>query len=140
MKSITLSDGTRLPKGALVAAPSGILSTNPDFIENPEAFDGFRWYKKSLGAEGRAARDASWTTTSAWDLGFGHGKHACPGRYFVTEEMKIILTFIILQYDFKYPEGQSRPASLSHAEFFYPDTTRKLLFKKLPGPKKFSFL
>ena len=137
---MTLSDGTRLPKGALVAAPSALFSADPDFLEDPEKFDGFRWYRNSLGAEGRVAREANWTTTSSWDLAFGHGKHACPGRFFVSEEMKIILTFIILQYDIKCPEGESPPARISHAEFFYPDTSSKLLFKKLPGPKKFSFL
>jgi len=137
---LTLSDGTHLPKGALVAAPSALFSTDPDFVEDPETFNGFRWYKISLEAEGRSAREANWTTASSWDLGFGHGKHACPGRFFVAKEMKIILTFIILQYDIKFPEGQSPPTRLSHAEFFYPDTSSKLLFKKLPGPKKFSFL
>jgi len=140
LKSFTLSDGTHLPQGTLIAAPMAMFSIDPDLLEDPETFDGFRWYKKSLEAEGRATHNAKWTTTSARNLGFGHGKHACPGRFFVAEETKILLTFIILQYDFKYPEGQSRPATLKHGEFFYPDTTKELLFKKLPGTKKFSFL
>ncbi|CUS13985.1 unnamed protein product [Tuber aestivum] len=55
MKNLTLSDGTYFPKGTLLAAPSAMFSTNPEFIENPDTFDGFRWYKKSLEAEDRGA-------------------------------------------------------------------------------------
>ena len=140
MKSFTFSDGTNLPVGSLIAAPSAMLSSDPDFLEDPETFDGFRWYKKSLEGEGLAAHNTGWATTSASDLGFGHGKHACPGRFLATEEIKIILAFIILQYDFKSPEGQARSDTIRRGEPIYPGTTRKLLFKKLPGPKKFSFL
>ena len=140
LKSVTLSDGTRLKQGIMVSAPVVMFSSDPDLLEDPETFDGFRWYKKSLEAESRATHSSGWTTTSANHLTFGHGKHACPGRFFVTEEMKILLIFIILQYDIKYPEGQSRPANIQRGEALVPDPTRKLLFKKLPGPKKFSFL
>jgi len=140
LKSFTLSDGTRLKQGTMLSAPIAMFSSDPDLLEDLETFDGFRWYKKSLEAEDRAAHNANWTTTSPRDLGFGHGKHACPGRFFATEEMKILLTFIILQYDIKYPEGQSRPTSIKRGASLSPDTSRKLLFKKLPGPKRFSFL
>jgi len=140
LKSLTLSDGTHLPEGTLVAAPAAMFSSDPDFLEDPETFDGFRWYKKSLEAEGIAAHSTNWATTSPRDLVFGHGKHACPGRFLATEEMKIILVFIILRYDFKCPEGQSGPDTIRRGQPIYPGTARKLLFKKLPGPKKFSFL
>ncbi|CAZ83812.1 unnamed protein product [Tuber melanosporum] len=136
LKSVTLSDGTYLPKGTLITAPTSMFSSDPDFVEDPETFDGFRWYKKSLEAEGN---NNYWATTSSNDLAFGHGKHACPGRFFATERMKTILIFILLQYDIKYPEGESRPENIDHGEFSYPDTTKQLLFKKLPGPKKYSF-
>jgi len=120
LKCFTLSDGTHLPQGTLIAAPMLMFSTDPDLFENPEIPDGFRWYKKSLEAEGRATHNAKWTTTSPRDLGFGHGKPACSGRFFVSEETKI-LAFLVLRYDFQYPEGQSRPATLDHGESLYPD-------------------
>ncbi|PWW77973.1 cytochrome P450 [Tuber magnatum] len=139
-KGLTLSDGTYLPKGTMLAAPAAIFATDPDIIEHPETFDGFRWYKRSLQVREGEVNSNGWATTSPHDLVFGHGKHACPGRFFATEELKFMLTFILLQYDFKYPEGQSRPDSVYKGEFRYPNPAQKILFKKLPGPKKFSFL
>ena len=124
----------------MVSALSVMFSSDLDLLEDLEAFDGFRWYKKSLEAEGSLVSNTNLVITSARDLGFGHGKHACPGRFFATEEMKILLIFIILQYDIKCPEGQSHPATIKRGEPLHPDTARKILFKKLPGPKKFSFL
>ncbi|CAZ82274.1 unnamed protein product [Tuber melanosporum] len=140
MKNVTLSDGTYLPKGTLVAAPALMFSSDPDFVEDPETFDGFRWYKKTLEAKDGVQMSNGSATTSSNNLAFGHGKHACPGRYFAVEEIKTILTFILLQYDIKYPEGQSRPPNIRIGEIASPNRTQKIMFKKLPGPKTFSFL
>ncbi|KAG0636839.1 cytochrome P450 [Tuber brumale] len=140
MKNMTLSDGTYLPKGTLVAAPAAMFSSDPDFVEDPETFDGFRWYKKSLEVTDSAADNNNATNISPTNLIFGYGRHACPGRYFVVEVMKIMLAFMLLQYDIKYPEGQSRPPNIQMGELSYPDRTQKLVFKKRPGPKKFGFL
>ncbi|KAG0636835.1 cytochrome P450 [Tuber brumale] len=141
MKNVTLSDGTYLPKGTLVAAPALMFASDPDFIEDPETFDGFRWYKRSLETGDGAQKGNGCATTSSNNLIFGHGKHACPGRYFAVDEMKAILTFFVLQFDIKYPKGQSRrPANIHMGELATPDPSQKILFKKLPGPKKFSFL
>jgi len=32
---------------------------------------------------------------------FGHGRHACPGRFFAATEMKLLLAYIIMNYDIK---------------------------------------
>jgi cytochrome P450 len=35
-------------------------------------------------------------------MGFGLGDHACPGRFFVANEMKIALAVLLLRYDWKF--------------------------------------
>ncbi|PWW77972.1 cytochrome P450 [Tuber magnatum] len=140
MKNVTLSNGTYLPKGTIIGAPSAMFATDPEYIEGPETFHGFRWYEKSLGVKHGEVNANSCGTTPPNDLSFGHGRNALPGRFFAIEEMKTILTFILLQYDIKFPEGQSRPDNIYTGENSYPDLSRKLLFKKLLGPKKFPFL
>ncbi|PWY78991.1 cytochrome P450 [Aspergillus eucalypticola CBS 122712] len=39
------------------------------------------------------------------NLAFGHGKHACPGRFFAANEVKIVLIFLLLRYDWTLLEG-----------------------------------
>ncbi|KAK8030950.1 ent-kaurene oxidase [Apiospora arundinis] len=38
-------------------------------------------------------------------MAFGYGKHACPGRFFAANEIKLILAHILLQYDLRMPDG-----------------------------------
>lgn len=35
---------------------------------------------------------------------FGYGQHACPGRFFAANEIKIALIGILIKYDFKLPK------------------------------------
>ena len=32
-------------------------------------------------------------------MGFGYGEHACPGRFFASNEIKIALAHLLLKYD-----------------------------------------
>lgn len=47
-------------------------------------------------------------TTSPTHLPFGHGKHACPGRFFAMTEIKILIAYIILNYDVQIQEMRPR--------------------------------
>ena len=38
-------------------------------------------------------------------MGFGYGEHACPGRFFASNEMKVALSFLLLNYDWKAGSG-----------------------------------
>jgi fumitremorgin C monooxygenase len=47
----------------------------------------------------------SFVSVSANHMGFGYGKHACPGRFFAGAETKIALCHILLKYDFELVDG-----------------------------------
>ena len=32
-------------------------------------------------------------------MNFGHGRHACPGRFFAALEMKLLLVYVVMNYD-----------------------------------------
>ena len=40
-------------------------------------------------------------TTSPDSLTFGHGNHACPGRFFASNEIKIVLIELLRSWDFR---------------------------------------
>lgn len=41
--------------------------------------------------------------TSSTFLAWGHGKHACPGRFFASSVMKLVLAHFVLNFDFRLP-------------------------------------
>ena len=44
---------------------------------------------------------AQLVTTSPENMGFDHGAHACPGRLFAPQELKMVLIDLLFSYDFE---------------------------------------
>ena len=128
MKDISLHDGTQIPKGTRVAFSSYDILMDPTVVPDPETFDGWRSYRKRQ--EGGQERRHSWALTDKDHLAFGHGKQACPGRHFAAAEIKIILSKLLQEYDFKFPTRQSRPRNFSLDENIFPDPFAKLMLRR----------
>ncbi|KAF5016981.1 hypothetical protein F66182_11165 [Fusarium sp. NRRL 66182] len=96
---ITLSDGTYLAKGVCLAVPNYHMHDPDIFGENTSRFDGHRF----LRMREQPGQENKWqfVSTSPHFLSFGHGNHACPGRFFASSEIKISLAHLLLKYDWK---------------------------------------
>jgi len=127
-KPITLSDGTHLPKGTHFGMASVPLVFDEALVDKPHTFDGFRSYRKRL--ETGESHRHQFATTDANSLHFGHGKYACPGRFLASNEIKTMLAHVLMEYDFKFLPGQSRPPNQSVNEYIFPDPAGQLLFKQ----------
>ncbi|CAI4212182.1 unnamed protein product [Parascedosporium putredinis] len=92
IKPIDLSDGTHLPAGTKLLAPQAGFSRDERYFSDPETFDALRFYNLRQQSEENANR---WQFTSISDvnLDFGAGKHACPGRFFAGNEVKMALAY-----------------------------------------------
>lgn len=67
---------------------------------------------------------AQLVSTSSDHLGFGHGQHACPGRFFAANEIKVVLCHILVKYDWKLaPDTDTKP------------DTRGMIAKSSPATK-----
>ncbi|KAK7751955.1 hypothetical protein SLS62_006098 [Diatrype stigma] len=109
-RDLELSDGTVLPKGARIAV--GGRYADPALYADPERFDAARF----LRLREQAGQEHGWqfVTTAPAYLLFGHGQHACPGRFFASNEVKIALCHFLLKYDWRFvPGGGGRPQSRS---------------------------
>ncbi|KAL8415120.1 hypothetical protein RB594_006089 [Gaeumannomyces avenae] len=97
MEDVTLEDGTLLSKGELVAVDATNL-WDAERYKNPEKFNIRRFLdirQNEPGGEHRAQ-----IVSSASDhITFGYGKYMCPGRFFAANEIKMILCFMIMNYD-----------------------------------------
>ncbi|EXJ80589.1 hypothetical protein A1O3_06871 [Capronia epimyces CBS 606.96] len=125
-EDITLSDGTKVPKGASIGLINA-ASRDPTIYEDPDKFNGHRFYDMRQ-IPGNESKHQFVTTTGDY-LPFGHGKHACPGRFFASNEIKILLTHLLLQYDFKFPDDQGKPEILAHGLDFGTNPNARLLYK-----------
>lgn len=132
----TLSNGQYIPPGVIIEAPShAIYMDDANFPRDSppaEVFDGFRYYKlRQSGLVTDHARNL-FVTTNEHNLGFGYGKHACPGRFFAANEIKMLLARLLLDYDFKN-EGDSmeRYPQIEIGGFTSPDPSKNLLFRKV---------
>ncbi|KAK0668766.1 putative cytochrome P450 E-class, group IV [Cercophora samala] len=103
---VTLSDGTYIPKGTTIAV-SAERMWDPAVYPGADLWDGSRFLKmRSVPGSEHVAQLVS---TSAEHMGFGHGQHACPGRFFAGNEVKIALLHLLLRYDWRLPEGAAAP-------------------------------
>ncbi|XXG99759.1 L-threo-3-deoxy-hexylosonate aldolase [Hypoxylon texense] len=126
---ITTPSGVRVPKGVVLCAPAYPVFHDPEKYPEPYEFRPFRFAEKravpttttttagdnSNGGDGdgekggkkdnnngssyvQRARQA-FATTSPEYAAFGHGRHACPGRFFAASELKLMLAYLVTHYD-----------------------------------------
>lgn len=141
MKDYQFSDGTTIPAGTTVAT-SLSTHTSEEFYDNPNQFDGLRFIKMKDGVTKQSldSKDGATNTTktkfgmitTAIDfLAFGHGRHACPGRYFAADVLKILLAMLVMEYDVRtVVEGERPKDTVAVWQVCVPNPTAEVLFRR----------
>lgn len=129
---LRLADGTIIPPGTHIAMASDAILNDPEYLPGGNVdFDPFRWVRlREDPAHPENVHRYQFAVTDSNNLHFGHGKYACPGRFYASQQIKMILGHLILRYDFKYPEGQGRPRNLYSDENIYPDPAARVLIRR----------
>ncbi|KUI73673.1 Ent-kaurene oxidase [Cytospora mali] len=119
--------------GAGMPWDSNLILRNSSFSTK---FDPYRFYRIRKGE----AKDPighvnteqyQFVTVTKENMGFGYGRHACPGRFFAATEIKLLLARILLEYDLKMPDGQKeRFANVTVANFCVADLKKEVLFRR----------
>ncbi|KAI9148928.1 cytochrome P450 monooxygenase NtnM [Paramyrothecium foliicola] len=129
MEDVTLSSGLVLPRGMQIGFPLH-KHFDQEVYSDPETFDGYRFVK--MAGDPKREKSRHLVSTSVEHMGFGYGKHACPGRFFAASEIKVILCHILLKYEFKLVEG-SKPTIMRMGWILAPDPTAQFLIKRREG-------
>ncbi|QDS76922.1 hypothetical protein FKW77_004422 [Venturia effusa] len=98
-EGVTLPSGDFLPKGTNVGITSYAVQHDESVYKNAFKFDPFRFSRPLENPLAKGARPLSMVTTTDDFMAFSHGRHACPGRFFASTQLKILLAQIILNYD-----------------------------------------
>ncbi|KAH9912164.1 cytochrome P450 [Epithele typhae] len=104
LKDLTLRDGTSVPRGTLVAP--------------------FRWAEMRGEDAGEGVKH-QFVNTSPLYIPFGHGRHACPGRFFAATQMKALLAHLIVHYDMEIVGGAGGPRTSTLRSSSCPTAPRR---------------
>ncbi|KAL4884492.1 cytochrome P450 [Aspergillus karnatakaensis] len=92
-----------VPPGVKLCVPAHSIHRDPEFYIEPLSYNAFRFVTEpstdSSGVSESPSKRPSLATTTNSFLVFGHGRHACPGRFFAALIMKLILAYIVQHYD-----------------------------------------
>ncbi|KAK2122137.1 ent-kaurene oxidase [Fusarium oxysporum II5] len=123
LKPFNLSNGQHIPAGVYLELPAGGIAYDEDIFPDPKTFDALRFYKLRQSKDKEASRtkaaevvaSSQFVGVGATSLTFGYGRHACPGRFFAANEIKMILAVALLLYEIKNPPGiNGRHKNLLH--------------------------
>ncbi|THH09628.1 hypothetical protein EW145_g1863 [Phellinidium pouzarii] len=126
----TLSDGTFLPSGSMVAANAVGMHYDDSKYDNAREFDGFRFAKMCEEGEGEGTKHQMVSTSTEY-LSFGHGRHACPGRFFAANELKSMMAYLVLNYDIKLEnDSRERPKDSCIGSAIVPNSKANVMFRR----------
>lgn len=120
-----------LPAGTLCVAPERALHADKEHYPDPDAFVPFRFAELRATADARGGAQHQFVSTSTRYVPFGHGKHACPGRFFAGNEMKAAVAHLVSNYDVRLPDGAStRPPNELFGLAIVPNRSAKVMSRR----------
>ena len=109
----------------------------PEISNAPlDVFDGYR-FSRMRELPGNEAKYQA-TSTGPGQFTFGHGPNACPGRFFALYIMKIVMIFVLRDYDIRLlPEAQAagRPRGRTAGVSNLVDGTVKIELRQRAHPE-----
>ncbi|KAJ3480750.1 hypothetical protein NLI96_g8125 [Meripilus lineatus] len=131
MKDFQFSDGTFIPKGTYLSLPVLSTHTDSEYYEEPNVFNPWR-FSDIREEEGERLKHQMVSTSSQY-IAFGHGKHACPGRFFAANELKCMMAHLVLNYDVRMEQEGVMPVSDALMFGISPNPKAEVLFRKRQG-------
>lgn len=136
---VVTPDGQDLPKGTLISFLTYPVHVSAENHSDALQYDPFRFARLRKGASSPSTAATSpasppitFVTTSADFLPFGHGRHACPGRFLIDFELKMVVSYILGNYDIRFPEeyGGKRPLNVWITEATFPPAGVRICLKR----------
>ncbi|GAW26838.1 putative cytochrome P450 [Rosellinia necatrix] len=128
-ENVTFKDGLTIPKGALVGFVAIHNQIDPEIAPNPEKFDPMRSFVRRHSSPEEKDKHLA-GQPSKENFAFGYGGQACPGRNYAVAVLKMVLSRILVDYEFKFVAGHTKPTKYHLMEFIIPDPTAKLMMRK----------
>ena len=128
MKPLKLTSDIQLYPDDMIAIANYAINKDPRVYESPETFDADRFI--TLRSQPGNASRYQYTSNSVTALDFGYGRHPCPGRFFVSTEIKVVLAHLLLNYDIKLDGTNERPPNVYKGVLIIPNPESRILLRK----------
>ena len=140
-------DGDHLPEGSLIALHAYGNQMMDGIYEDAATWKPFRFSdaRESLrneqtnGVSGEKQaneylKELQMTSamTGPGFLTFGHGRHACPGRFFAIQEIKLLVAHVILNFDFQHMDKRPQNTWIGNTQI--PPMKAMLTIRKREKP------
>ncbi|KAF2649957.1 cytochrome P450 [Lophiostoma macrostomum CBS 122681] len=126
---VKLSNGTLLPGNTYISMAHYPAQRDPEYYPDPLTFDALRFYNLRQ-KEGQAERH-QFTAVGPDVFNWGVGKFACPGRFWASANIKLILVELLLKYDLGFPQGETKPERVVAGEKLRTSFTQRIVFKPM---------
>ncbi|TCD68247.1 hypothetical protein EIP91_011316 [Steccherinum ochraceum] len=110
LRDYTLSDGTRVSPETIVCSNIRAIHRDERVYAHAEEFDGFRF------ADQLNVSSSSFDRPTRHYYAFGYGRHTCPGRFLASAELKMMMTYLVLNFDMVVEDPV---ASLAPSDFVF---------------------
>ena len=128
--TVKLSDGTEIPLGTFLNLPAIAMAKDPAFYDNANQFRADRFYSVKAGDKSIHSKN-EFTDIEPGNVFFGNGRLTCPGRWYASAMIKLILGNLLEKYDFRFPDGQStRPPNLYNDGVMTPNPKQVVMFRR----------
>ncbi|KAJ0368801.1 hypothetical protein COL26b_010686 [Colletotrichum chrysophilum] len=111
LQPFTLSNGQTIPSGVLIELPSAAVNMDDNLYPSSSQFDALRFSKlrqnKVKATEYGTEVGHLFSSVGQTSLNFGFGRHVCPGRFFASVEIKMIVAIILMNFDILLAEGET---------------------------------
>ncbi|KAJ0280642.1 hypothetical protein COL940_006139 [Colletotrichum noveboracense] len=135
LQPFTLSNGQTIPSGVLIELPSAAVNMDDNLYPSSSQFDAFR-FSKLRQNKVKATEDGTevghlFSSVGQKSLNFGFGRHVCPGRFFASVEIKMIVAIILLNFDIMLAEGETeRYKNIEIGVQSMPDPAKTIRLKR----------
>lgn len=135
-------EGWHVPQGGYLMLNLDGPQHDADNYENPREYDALRFSRPREEYDARPPEDKDldkfmqlkklgMVTTGDSHLAFGHGRHACPGRFFVAHMLKMTMSYLLNNYEIE-PLSE-KPKSAWMGQLIIPPVDVKIRLRRRKG-------
>ncbi|KID93254.1 Cytochrome P450, partial [Metarhizium majus ARSEF 297] len=135
-ESYTFQDGTHIPSGSYACMSIHAIENNNKHTPYPELFNGLRNFharqeQQHFDNAGKISDKLFlFSTPRRTAISFGYGKSACPGRFFASYVIKMVVVKMLTEYEFNFLPGTERPVNILIHEFLFTWPWQKMLIRR----------